>query len=86
LKRFLVDTRYALPGFSRIAIDEVFHEERNVLSSLSKGRYVNRENMQAVNRSLHDTGLITAKAEPLLNNLHGDPRYVAFLKKLNFPN
>jgi TolB-like protein/DNA-binding winged helix-turn-helix (wHTH) protein len=34
----------------------------------------------------HDTGLITTKVEPLLNNLHGDPRYTALLKKLNFPN
>jgi TolB-like protein/DNA-binding winged helix-turn-helix (wHTH) protein/Tfp pilus assembly protein PilF len=34
----------------------------------------------------HDTGLITTKVEPLLNNLHGDPRFAALLKKLNFPN
>jgi TolB-like protein/DNA-binding winged helix-turn-helix (wHTH) protein/Tfp pilus assembly protein PilF len=33
----------------------------------------------------HDTGLITTKVEPLLSNLHGDPRYAAFLKKLNLP-
>jgi TolB-like protein/DNA-binding winged helix-turn-helix (wHTH) protein/Tfp pilus assembly protein PilF len=34
----------------------------------------------------HDTGLISTKAEPLLKNLHDDPRYTAFLKKLNLPN
>jgi tetratricopeptide (TPR) repeat protein len=33
----------------------------------------------------HDTGLITTKVEPLLSNLHGDPRYAVFLKKLNLP-
>lgn len=32
-----------------------------------------------------DGGLIFAKVDPLLKNLHGDPRYVAFLKKLNLP-
>ena len=30
--------------------------------------------------------LIATKVEPLLKNLHGDPRYSAFLKKLNLPN
>jgi hypothetical protein len=33
----------------------------------------------------HDTGLISTKVEPLLNNLHGDPRYAAFLKKIHLP-
>jgi hypothetical protein len=33
----------------------------------------------------HDTGLITTKVEPLLDNLRGDPRYTALLKKLNLP-
>jgi TolB-like protein/DNA-binding winged helix-turn-helix (wHTH) protein/Tfp pilus assembly protein PilF len=33
----------------------------------------------------HDGGLITTKVEPLLKNLHGDPRFAAFLKKLNLP-
>jgi hypothetical protein len=31
----------------------------------------------------HDTGLTSTKVEPLLNNLHGDPRYTAFLKKIH---
>jgi TolB-like protein/DNA-binding winged helix-turn-helix (wHTH) protein/Flp pilus assembly protein TadD len=34
----------------------------------------------------HDDGLIHTKVEPLLKNLHGDPRFAAFLKKLNLPN
>jgi TolB-like protein/DNA-binding winged helix-turn-helix (wHTH) protein/Flp pilus assembly protein TadD len=33
-----------------------------------------------------DSGLIMTKVEPLLKSLHSDPRYAAFLKKLNFPN
>jgi tetratricopeptide (TPR) repeat protein len=33
-----------------------------------------------------DDDLIVTKVDPLLNNLHGDPRYTALLKKLNFPN
>jgi serine/threonine-protein kinase len=33
----------------------------------------------------HDGGLIETKVDPLLKNLHHDPRYVALLKKLNFP-
>jgi tetratricopeptide (TPR) repeat protein len=31
----------------------------------------------------HDSGLIGTKVEPLLKKLHGDPRFAAFLKKLN---
>jgi TolB-like protein/DNA-binding winged helix-turn-helix (wHTH) protein len=34
----------------------------------------------------HDTSLVCAKVDPLLKNLHGDPRYVALLKQLQFPN
>ena len=32
-----------------------------------------------------DDDLIVTKVDPLLKNLHNDPRYVAFLKKLNLP-
>jgi len=34
----------------------------------------------------HDLNLTWTKADPLLKNLHNDPRYAAFLKKLNLPN
>ncbi|HEX8802023.1 MAG TPA: tetratricopeptide repeat protein, partial [Terriglobales bacterium] len=34
----------------------------------------------------HDLNLNWTKVEPLLKNLHNDPRYAAFLKKLNLPN
>jgi tetratricopeptide (TPR) repeat protein len=33
----------------------------------------------------HDTGLAATKAAHLLKNLHGDPRYTTFLKKLRLP-
>jgi TolB-like protein/DNA-binding winged helix-turn-helix (wHTH) protein len=32
-----------------------------------------------------DSGLIGTKVEPLLKSLHNDPRYAAFLKRLNLP-
>jgi len=32
-----------------------------------------------------DSGLIGTKVEPALQNLHSDPRFTAFLKKLNLP-
>src|SRR6266576_4461906 len=32
-----------------------------------------------------DGGLAETKVDPLLKNLHSDPRYAAFLKKLNLP-
>jgi len=32
-----------------------------------------------------DGGRIGTKVEPLLKRLHKDPRYAAFLKKLNLP-
>ncbi len=33
-------------------------------------------------RELHDSGIATAKVQPLLANLHSDPRWPAFLKKI----
>jgi len=32
-----------------------------------------------------DGGLIATKVDPLLKSLHSDPRFAAFLKKLNLP-
>ena len=31
----------------------------------------------------HDGGLVETKVDPFLKSLHNDPRYAAFLKKLN---
>ncbi len=36
-------------------------------------------------RVQHDPGLTLVKADPTLRGLRGDPRYAAFLKKLNLP-
>jgi TolB-like protein/DNA-binding winged helix-turn-helix (wHTH) protein/Tfp pilus assembly protein PilF len=33
-----------------------------------------------------DSGLIETKVDPLLKSLHNDPRYAAYLNKLNLPN
>ena len=33
----------------------------------------------------HDGGLVFLKVDALLNNLHGDPRFAAFSKRLNLP-
>jgi hypothetical protein len=33
----------------------------------------------------HDDGLIHTKVDPLLKSPHNDPRFAAFLKKLNLP-
>jgi len=35
--------------------------------------------------AFRDTGLSYLKSDPLLRNLHGDPRYRALLKKMNLP-
>ena len=47
-QRLLVDTSYVLTGFSRVAIDKVFNQQRNVLASFAKRRNLDRENIQAV--------------------------------------
>ncbi len=36
-------------------------------------------------RSLHDTGLVELKGDPLLRNLESDPRYGEFLRKMRLP-
>jgi hypothetical protein len=33
-----------------------------------------------------DDGLIETKVDPLLKSLHNNPRFAAFLKKLNLPS
>jgi hypothetical protein len=33
-----------------------------------------------------DDGLVETKVDPLLKSLPNNPRYAAFLKKLNLPN
>jgi hypothetical protein len=33
----------------------------------------------------HDGGLVSIKSDYLFTNLHRDPRFVAFLRKMNLP-
>src|SRR6185295_4035918 len=47
-QRPLVETPDLLARFSRVAVDEVLHQQNDVLSPGSKWRYLNRENIQAV--------------------------------------
>src|SRR5258708_23597853 len=47
-QRLLVDTFYVLASFSCIAIDEVFDQQRDVRSSFSKRRYLDREDIQPI--------------------------------------
>src|SRR5260370_7175763 len=37
-----------LARFSRVALDKIFHQQSNILSSLSKRRNLDRENLQAI--------------------------------------
>src|SRR5713226_9147916 len=37
-----------LAGFSRIAIDKIFHQQSNILSSFSKRRNLNRKNLEPI--------------------------------------
>jgi len=61
-ERLPVDSLYVLASFSRIAIDKVFHQQRNVRPSFSKRRYLDREDIQpvktiATERPSADSGL-----------------------------
>jgi tetratricopeptide (TPR) repeat protein len=71
--RELIEKLHSSAAFS-IATVYAFRNQRN-------------EAFQWLDRAYaqHDTGLISTKVEPLLNNLHGDPRYTAFLKKIHLP-
>jgi hypothetical protein len=33
-----------------------------------------------------NSGMVQTKSDPLLKNLHHDPRYAALLRRLNFPS
>jgi hypothetical protein len=48
LKRLLVYVLYVLARLARVAIDEVFHQQKNLLSSLSRRRNLNWEDIQPI--------------------------------------
>ena len=48
----LIDSRYLFPGFAGKAIDEVFHEQRDVFFSLAKRRDFDWEHIQPIKEIL----------------------------------
>jgi len=71
--RELIEKLHSTAAFS-IAIVYAFRNQRN-------------EAFQWLDRAYaqHDGGLIFIKIDPLLKNLHSDPRYTALLEKLHLP-
>ena len=43
-----VDTTYFLPRLTRVAVDEIFNQKRDVFSSLAQGRHVDGKDIEAV--------------------------------------
>jgi TolB-like protein/DNA-binding winged helix-turn-helix (wHTH) protein len=68
-------TKYHEGGASEIAMVYAFRDQTDKAFEWLDRAYARR-----------DPGLMTTKVEPLLKSLHNDPRYAAFLKKLNLPN
>jgi hypothetical protein len=68
-------TKYHASGAYQIAMVYAFRNQSDEAFEWLDRAYAQR-----------DSGLSGTKVEPLLKNLHGDPRYAAFLKKLNLPN
>jgi tetratricopeptide (TPR) repeat protein len=68
-------TKYHASGAYQIAMVYAFRNQSDEAFEWLDRAYAQR-----------DSGLSGTKVEPLLKNLHSDPRYAAFLKKLNLPN
>ena len=67
-------TKYHATGANEIAQVDAFRNQPDEAFEWLERAYAQR-----------DPGLIGTKVEPLLKNLHSDPRFAAFLKKLNLP-
>ena len=67
-------TKYHASGAYQIAMVYAFRNQSDEAFEWLDRAYAQR-----------DSGLSGTKVEPLLKNLHSDPRYAAFLKKLNLP-
>jgi len=67
-------TKYHASGAYQIALVYAFRNQPDEAFEWLDRAYAQR-----------DSGLSGTKVEPLLKNLHSDPRYAAFLKKLNLP-
>jgi TolB-like protein/DNA-binding winged helix-turn-helix (wHTH) protein len=68
-------TKYQTIGAFQIAEVYAFRNERDTAFEWLDRAYAER-----------DGGLRATKVDPLMKNLHRDPRYAAFLRKLNLPN
>jgi tetratricopeptide (TPR) repeat protein len=69
-------TKYHATNAGEIATVYAFRNQRDEAFEWLERAYAQR-----------DTGLMgnSLKVDPFLKNLHGDPRFAAFLKKLNLP-
>jgi TolB-like protein/DNA-binding winged helix-turn-helix (wHTH) protein len=65
-----------------------YHESTYGIAQVYAFRNQSDEAFEWLDRAYakRDSGLIFTKVNPLLKNLHKDPRFAAFLKKLNLPN
>ena len=66
--------------------DMQFRAVRKRADKSESERAVSYTHLDVYKRQQHDGGLIFTKVDPLLENLHNDPRFTALLKKLNLPN
>jgi TolB-like protein len=79
------------PEKSQRALEEVMHQNGDSLSYQYAMVYAWRNDKDAAFRSLeralqvHDGGLIYLKHDRIIDNLRGDPRFSALLRKLNLP-
>src|SRR2546426_2793733 len=76
---------------SQAALEELIRENADDAPYQIAEVYARRRNLDRAFEwlerayALPDVGLIDVKSDPLLQNLHGDPRYRALLKKMNLP-
>src|ERR1700752_1172037 len=87
LEGLLVYVPYVLTRLARVAIDEVFHQQRDVLFSFSERRYLDRENMQpikqiAAERPSADSGLQVTVCGGDQSHVSGDSMTAADTFKL----
>jgi hypothetical protein len=71
LKKFIAKYSYGAFG---VALIYAFRNQLDEAFEWLELAYARRE-----------SGLIVTNLEPMLNNLHGDPRFSAFLKKIHLP-
>jgi len=68
-------TKYHAGGAYQIALVYAFRNQSDEAFEWLDRAYTQR-----------DSSLVVTKVEPLLKNLHGDPRFAAFLKKIYLPD